>query len=224
MTFFIQRFSFGLLLSILAANSVFGQCNVESRFSTVNTSLLSFDPDTGEGFSDGGIIDFVGLGPFNESSSFATIEAAQISSIVNCVFSVDSSSSVGNGPFVPSVPGAELFAVEGITNFGVEFEILETTSFSLVGLNDGGSLQLDGPAGFQDINSFGVEQLDLSGQLEPGEYSFFFGTFALDPGDSSAGNVVLTITTESVPEPSSLSLLFGAGLMTIARRKRRRRN
>ena len=69
-----------------------------------------------------------------------------------------------------------------------------------------------------------MEQLDLSGQLEPGEYSFFFGTFALDPGDSSAGNVVLTITTESVPEPSSLSLLFGAGLMTIARRKRRRRN
>ncbi len=94
-----------------------------------------------------------------------------------------------------------------------EFSASENLIATLISDTDVGTNLLDG-----SLNSFGGS--GVAGSLEAGSYSVWFQE--TDGSDVDYSLAITTVSTASIPEPSSSIFLFGALVMAGARRTRAR--
>lgn len=213
------------LFSILASSSVFADFNLIQRSSFVNTTVFNDDFS-----SQGNNVFFEQLDTFDFSSSVGSTQGSQLSSIIDNVFDVELFSQGGNA--------SDQFGFTEATNaFFVEFEVLTPSVFSLTGnlFQDGAeavaTVDLDGPnTNISFISSTLPSQpviVDSNGTLEPGNYRLNVNATSLgggasdQPGGPTSADITFTVNSfQSVPEPSSLSVLLGLALAAGCRRRR----
>jgi len=214
-----------LAASLLWSASLFAQVNLLSRSSFLNTSDFTFD-----GNDQLVTTEFSEFGLFDESSVVGNIQAAQLSSFMDNVFEVQTNVVGGNSSSAAGL-------TEAITIFNATFEVTSVSQLSLRGMlvedflgevEGGSSLTIVGPdteISFSTNPSFTTVPLLLDQIINPGVYDFevnsssLGGTSDSPPAGSASADVQLFVVSASVPEPSSLLLLFGLAMPSLLRRR-----